>query len=258
MASNPLVHRMLKEMLELGKTPEEVCRDCPELLPEVRQRWRQFQLIDAQVRTLLPGLATRPEAGAAAPPARAPAPPAAFGRYQVRGSLGAGGFGAVYLGHDTQLDRPVAIKVLRGGANPAQAEGEPVEQRLDGHLAPQRTVGGAVHDPHAAVAKHRLDLVPGNARQVARSRHGRDRIGTLACAEPRKQRPDLRVEELEVLPALADFGEQLGAVAAHLLRRLAQFEHLLEHLVHLRVIGHRRCLFKLAARPRARRPGSAG
>ncbi len=45
----------------------------------------------------------------------APDPPAAFGRDQVRDALGAGGFGAVYLGHDTQLDRPVAIKILRGG-----------------------------------------------------------------------------------------------------------------------------------------------
>ena len=44
-----------------------------------------------------------------------PATPAAFGRYRVRNALGAGGFGAVYLCHDTQLDRPVAIKVLRGG-----------------------------------------------------------------------------------------------------------------------------------------------
>ena len=49
MASNPQVHGMLREMLELGKTPEEVCRDCPELLPEVRQRWQEFQRIDAQV-----------------------------------------------------------------------------------------------------------------------------------------------------------------------------------------------------------------
>ena len=54
----------------------------------------------------------------------APAPPAAFGRYQVRNTLGAGGFGAVYLGHDTQLDRPVAIKVLRGGPGVPQAEAE--------------------------------------------------------------------------------------------------------------------------------------
>src|SRR6516164_3496251 len=122
MASNPQVHGMLMEMLELGKTPEEVCRDCPELLPEVRQRWRQFQLIDAQVRTLLPGLGTGSDAGTTGPPGAAPAPPAAFGRYQVRGILGAGAFGAVYLGHDTQLDRPVAIKVLHTKARPAQAD----------------------------------------------------------------------------------------------------------------------------------------
>src|SRR5262245_16743102 len=146
MASNPQVHRMLREMLELGKTPEEVCRDCPELLPEVRQRWRQFQLIDGQVRSLLPGVATRPDAGAVAPPGGAPAPPAAFGRYQVRGALGAGGFGAVYLGHDTQLDRPVAIKVLRAEASPAQAEGEPALQEAR-RLAQLRHPGiVAVHD----------------------------------------------------------------------------------------------------------------
>jgi serine/threonine protein kinase/predicted ATPase len=52
----------------------------------------------------------------------APTPPAAFGRYQVRNALGGGGFGAVYLGHDTQLDRPVAIKVLRGGPDVPQGE----------------------------------------------------------------------------------------------------------------------------------------
>src|SRR5262249_59673429 len=69
--------------------------------------------------------------------------------------------------------------------------------------------------------------------------------------KPRKQRPHLRVDELELLPPLPDFGEQLGAVAAHLLRRLAQFEHLPEHSVHLRVAGHRRRLLKLAACHRA-------
>ena len=50
--------------------------------------------------------------------------PASYGRYEVRNALGAGGFGAVYLGHDTELDRTVAIKVLRGGSEAPQADAE--------------------------------------------------------------------------------------------------------------------------------------
>jgi predicted ATPase len=154
MATNPQVHQMLQQMLELGETPEEVCRDCPELLPEVRQRWQQFQFIDAQVKELFPGvaansdveLATSSDDGATASPVNAPSPPSAFGRYQVRGKLGAGGFGAVYLGHDTQLDRPVAIKVLRGRVGAEQAESELALQEAQ-RLAQLRHPGiVAVHD----------------------------------------------------------------------------------------------------------------
>jgi predicted ATPase len=146
MASNLQVLELLEEMLNSGKTPEEVCRDCPELLPEVRQRWQDFQFIDEQVRTLLPGLGTGTDVGTTAPPRSVPAPPAAFGRYQVRRTLGAGGFGAVYLCHDTQLDRPVAIKVLRAGASPAQVENERALQEAR-RLAQLRHTGiVAVHD----------------------------------------------------------------------------------------------------------------
>jgi class 3 adenylate cyclase/predicted ATPase len=146
MAGSPQVLGLLEEMLDADKTPEEVCRDCPELLPEVQRQWQDFQLIDGQVMTLLPGLRSHPDAGTTGPPGSVPAPPAAFGRYQVRRTLGAGGGGAVYLGDDTELGRPVAIKVLRGGAGRAQADKEPALREAR-RLAQLRHPGiVAVHD----------------------------------------------------------------------------------------------------------------
>lgn len=61
----------------------------------------------------VPAAAAAPNVSAAA----APALPSAFGRYEVRSLLGTGGFGAVYLGHDAQLERSVAIKVLHAGTS---------------------------------------------------------------------------------------------------------------------------------------------
>src|SRR3954469_10560926 len=67
MAGDPRVLGLLEEMLDANKTPEEVCRDCPELLPEVRERWREFRRIDEAVVELLPSLRTPPAAGAGTP-----------------------------------------------------------------------------------------------------------------------------------------------------------------------------------------------
>lgn len=43
-------------------------------------------------------------------------PGSRLGRYEIRSLIGAGGMGEVYLAHDAQLQRPVALKVLGGSA----------------------------------------------------------------------------------------------------------------------------------------------
>jgi urea ABC transporter urea binding protein len=94
--------------------------------------------------TKLPSDPTSRPPAVPAPPGADPAP--VFGRYQVRRALGSGGFAAVYLGHDTKLDRPVAIKVLRAATGLVQAEEERALQEAR-RLARLRHPGiVAVHD----------------------------------------------------------------------------------------------------------------
>ena len=46
MADDPRVEQLLEEICDSGCTPEEVCSDCPELLPEVRRCWLEMRIVD--------------------------------------------------------------------------------------------------------------------------------------------------------------------------------------------------------------------
>src|SRR6516225_7122170 len=112
MAGNPEVLGLLEEMLDSGKTPEEVCRDCPDLLPEVRERWKAFCRIDPEVGAWYPEPGTPPDADAVTavpPPAGLPQVPG----YEVEAVLGCGGMGVVYLARQLGANRRVALKMIR-------------------------------------------------------------------------------------------------------------------------------------------------
>src|SRR6185295_52716 len=53
---------------------------------------------------------------------RVVAPGSRLGRYVIVHEIGAGGMGMVYAARDPELDRVVALKLLRGESNPALQE----------------------------------------------------------------------------------------------------------------------------------------
>src|SRR5690349_3370854 len=94
-------------------SPEELCRDCPERLDDLK---RQIEVLD-QIRPLLADAAPATATGSQAPPASevAPAPPpgGAAGRYRPVRPHAKGGLGEVLLADDEELNRPVALKRIR-------------------------------------------------------------------------------------------------------------------------------------------------
>ena len=69
---------------------------------------------------------------------RAISSPKKIGRYEIRSKLGEGGMGEVYLALDSQLDRPVALKIL-----PAQIARD--QQRLHRFLQESRAAAALSH-----------------------------------------------------------------------------------------------------------------
>lgn len=86
-----------------------------------------------------------------------------LGRYRIEERLGGGAMGVVYRAHDPELDRTVAIKVLRSDAGADLRESIREEARALARLASPHVV--AVHDVHTAGddAFLAMEYVPGES-----------------------------------------------------------------------------------------------
>jgi serine/threonine protein kinase/tetratricopeptide (TPR) repeat protein len=122
-----------EELIAQGQkaTPEALCRDCPELLPEFRRRLDALTRLDEDLLTQSISPIGRWSDGGnvalAGPeqPADVPDHPE-FGNledaprisgYRIVAEIAQGGMGRVYAAHDETLDREVAIKTLLPGAD---------------------------------------------------------------------------------------------------------------------------------------------
>ena len=119
MSDETRIEQLLEEVLNSGRTPEEVCTEAPGLLWEVRERWERCRDVEAQIECMFP---TTDPGRAPRRSLHLPTTLPYIAGYQIEAVLGRGGMGVVYKAKHLKLNRPVAIKMLLSGAYAARGE----------------------------------------------------------------------------------------------------------------------------------------
>jgi eukaryotic-like serine/threonine-protein kinase len=113
MAEDSRIALLLDELFDNGLTPEEACRDHPQLLQEVDRQWQRMIALKARLDARFPAGSMQVEKDSQVPAPSVGLPQIAG--YEVESVLGEGGMGIVYKARHLKLNRAVAIKMLRSG-----------------------------------------------------------------------------------------------------------------------------------------------
>jgi serine/threonine protein kinase len=130
----------------LDLAPEELCRDCPDLLSGFRRQVHRLGEVAWLDGPIEPGFTTPGDV--ASSPRDADLPRMIGDRYRLDALIGEGGFGRVYRAFDAWLERPVAVKVPRvdrpvtgGEVDQCRIEARKVARLRHPNIVPVHDVG---------------------------------------------------------------------------------------------------------------------
>lgn len=195
MPENSRVHELVEEVLDSERTPEEVCRDTPELIPAVRKRLVQVQRLGLQLDELF-GEDHIPPAMTAGYVTDAELPE--IDGYQIEAVIGRGGMGVVFKARHLKLNRTVAVKTMRAGAYACPEELARFRREAEAVAALRHPNIVQIHDA-GEIAGHpyfTMEYVEG---------------GTLAASLANNPLPARRAAELlAILASAVQFAHQSG------------------------------------------------